>query len=101
MIGGKIRIVIAGEKCDRCATRAREGFDFGATFGGVVGMRSRTRIERVAVENHAGRAIEQRANLPDLAHAARAIAVMDIGKNTDDFGRHAMANETGSARGAN
>lgn len=62
--------------------------DLGVVGGGLRRRRTDARIERVAVQCELAHAFEQRAQLREPAHPARAIPKVDIGEDARDFVGH-------------
>lgn len=84
----EVGVVIAGEECDRGLGRAEKGVELGAKFGGVRGIGAGAGVEGVAVKNEFGRTGEERADLREVADAAGAVAVVQVGKDAEERAGH-------------
>lgn len=79
----EVRVVIAGDERDRGVGAAEKGVEVGTQFVGVRGIGAGAGVEGVAVEDEFGGTGEERADLREVADAAGAVAIVQVGKNAD------------------
>lgn len=88
VLGRELRVVISGEQSGRDAARGEKRRGLGRELGGVLRTRAGAGVERVAVENEAVDAVQQRAELGEALHAAGVVAVVYVGKDADERAGH-------------
>jgi hypothetical protein len=85
--------VIAGQECGRETGAGDPSAELGEELDGVFGTGAGAGVEGVTVEHDVRDAVEEWAELRQAADAARAVAIVDVGKNADEWAGH----EIGSA----
>jgi len=96
----EVGVMIAGEK--RGCGGGGEFLHFGTARVGMFRTGTGAGVERVAVEHEPCDALEQGAQLGEPVDAAGTVAVVDVGKNADEFGGHGCsAREARGWGGAN